>query len=178
MHHFSLPEDATNLSDNGISNSPASDYSSDIVNFAAFMRLSAPPAPAPATTSTTNGLQDFASIGCTSCHIAQHTTAKSIFTGQSNVTYTPYSDFQVHDMGTGLQDQISQGAATGDMFRTAPLWGIGQRLFFLHDGRTSDLLQAIEAHASDGSEANNVINNFNALSAQEQQNILNFLRDL
>lgn len=173
-----LPEDVTNLTDNGISNSPASDFSSDIVNFAAFMRLSAPPAPAPFTGGAQAGQNQFASVGCTSCHIAQHTTAKSIFTGQSNVTYTPYSDFELHDMGTGLQDQISQGAATGTMFRTAPLWGIGQRLFFLHDGRTSDLLQAIEAHASSGSEANTVIANFNALPVSQQQSILDFLRDL
>jgi len=50
-------------------------------------------------------------------------------------------------MGSNLADGILQGAAGPDEFRTAPLWGIGQRLFFLHDGRTSDLLQAIQAHA-------------------------------
>ena len=53
-------------------------------------------------------------------------------------------------MGSGLADGINQGAAGADEFRSAPLWGIGQRLFFLHDGRTSDLLQAIEAHADCG----------------------------
>jgi CxxC motif-containing protein (DUF1111 family) len=81
-------------------------------------------------------------------------------------------------MGEGLQDQISQGLADGDQFRTAPLWGLGQRIFFLHDGRTDDLLDAIEAHAGKGSEANVVISNFNALSAPSQQDILNFLRSL
>ena len=60
----------------------------------------------------------------------------------SNVTYHPYSDFALHHMGPRLADGISQGAAGPDQFRTAPLWGAGQRLFFLHDGRTSDLLQA------------------------------------
>jgi CxxC motif-containing protein (DUF1111 family) len=70
------------------------------------------------------------------------------------------------------------GNAAADEFRTAPLWGIGQRLFFLHDGRTNDLLQAIQSHASDGSEANAVIGNFNALPAPSQQDILNFLRSL
>ena len=98
-----LPEDATNLVDTGLSNSPASDLSSDIVNFAAFIRLSAGPTPAPATASTTRGQQAFANVGCTLCHIAHHTTARSIFTNQSDVTYSPYSDFEVHDMGTGLQ---------------------------------------------------------------------------
>jgi hypothetical protein len=66
----------------------------------------------------------------------------------SNATYHPYSDFAVHHMGATLADGINQGAAGPDEFRTAPLWGIGQRLFFLHDGRTSDLLGAIHAHAS------------------------------
>jgi CxxC motif-containing protein (DUF1111 family) len=173
-----LPEDATNLPDNRASNSPASDYSSDIVNFAAFMRLSAGPKPAPATASTTRGQQAFKNIGCDLCHIAQHTTTQSIFTNQSNVTFFPFSDFELHNMGVGLQDQISQGQAAGDQFRSAPLWGVGQRIFFLHDGRTTDLLQAIQAHKSDGSEANTVIGNFNALPVSSQQDILNFLRSL
>jgi len=73
---------------------------------------------------------------------------------------------------------VSQGGAGGDQFRTAPLWGLGQRIFFLHDGRTTNLLRAIEAHSSDGSEANEVIENFHSLSDAQQQNILNFLRSL
>jgi CxxC motif-containing protein (DUF1111 family) len=89
-----------------------------------------------------------------------------------------YSDFLVHTMGMGLADQISQGVANGMQFRTAPLWGVGQRIFFLHDGRTSDLMQAIEAHRSQGSEANQVINNFNQLSAARAAALLAFLRSL
>jgi len=112
------------------------------------------------------------------CHVAQHTTSSSIFTNQSNVTYSPFSDFQLHHMGAGLQDHISQGQATGDQFRTAPLWGVGKRIFFLHDGRTYDLMRAIQAHASTGSEASTVIGSFNALPAASQQDILNFLRSL
>jgi len=81
-------------------------------------------------------------------------------------------------MGIGLADQISQGLANGMQFRTAPLWGVGQRIFFLHDGRTSDLVQAIEAHHSQGSEANQVINNFNQLSATHTAALLAFLRSL
>lgn len=173
-----LPEDATNLADAGTSSSPASDYASDIVNFAAFARFSAPPQPAPPTASTVRGQAAFNAAGCNLCHIPQHTTAKSLYPGLSQVTYSPYSDFEVHDMGTGLQDQVAQGQATGGQFRTAPLWGVGQRIFFLHDGRTSDLLQAIEAHRSSGSEANTVIGNFNALPASSRQDILNFLRSL
>jgi CxxC motif-containing protein (DUF1111 family) len=75
-----------------------------------------------------------------------------------------FSDLLIHHMGSGLADGVSQGGAGPDQFRSAPLWGLGQRLFFLHDGRTSDLLQAIEAHAGPGSEANTVIRIFNGLT--------------
>jgi CxxC motif-containing protein (DUF1111 family) len=81
-------------------------------------------------------------------------------------------------MGNGLNDNVSQGGAGGDQFRSAPLWGLGQRIFFLHDGRTSNLITAITQHASSGSEANSVISNYNALTATQKQNLLNFLRSL
>jgi CxxC motif-containing protein (DUF1111 family) len=81
-------------------------------------------------------------------------------------------------MGKGLADGITQGAAGPDEFRTAPLWGVGQRIFFLHDGRTNNLLEAIRDHRSQGSEANKVIEHFNRLTTQEQQAILDFLRSL
>jgi CxxC motif-containing protein (DUF1111 family) len=81
-------------------------------------------------------------------------------------------------MGYGLADEISQGSATGREFRTAPLWGVGQRIFFLHDGRTSNLIEAIQAHASSASEANAVINNFQMLSPQDKQALVYFLRSL
>jgi CxxC motif-containing protein (DUF1111 family) len=123
-----------------------SEMSADVVNFAAFMRLLGPPTPATPTSSTTNGSNLFNSVGCALCHTASLTTAASIFTGMSNVTYHPYSDFALHHMGAGLADGISQGGAGPDQFRTAPLWGLGQRLFFLHDGRTADLMQAIQLH--------------------------------
>ena len=169
-----LPED---FADTG-STAQLSDAMSDVTAFGAFMTLLAAPTPAPDTPSSANGRQVFANIGCAACHIASQTTAPSIFSGLGRVTFFPYSDFQLHDMGNGLADDIPQGEATGSEFRTAPLWGIGQRIFFLHDGRTSDLLQAILAHKSAGSEASMVIDNFNALSANQQQDLLNFLRGL
>ena len=95
-----------------------------------------------------------------------------------------YSDLALHNMGPGLADDIAQGLATGDEFRTAPLWGVGTRAFFLHDGRTTNLIEAIRAHRSAGnssygpSEANAVIANYDALSAAQQQDLLNFLRSL
>lgn len=152
--------------------------SSDVVNFALFARLSAPPTPAPSTASTLNGAALFSSIGCSLCHTPTLTTGQSPYTGMSNVSYNPYSDFALHKMGIDLQDGIAQGAASGKQFRTAPLWGLGQRLFFLHDGRTIDLIQAIQAHSSSGSEAIKVIGNYNRLKASQKQDLLNFLRSL
>jgi CxxC motif-containing protein (DUF1111 family) len=96
----------------------------------------------------------------------------------SNQTANLWSDILVHHMGKGLADGITQGSAGPDEFRTAPLWGIGQRIFFLHDGRTRDLVQAIEDHKSKDSEANKVIDHFNGLKARERQDVLNFLRSL
>ena len=104
--------------------------------------------PAPMSASATNGASLFNSVGCALCHTSTLTTGKSKFAGMSSITYHPYSDFALHHMGSQLSDGVSQGAAGADQFRTAPLWGVGQRLFFLHDGRTSDLLQAIQDHAS------------------------------
>ncbi len=179
------PEDATNIL-NQNSSSPnyntllgtASEMSSDVVNFAAFIRMSAPPTPALATSAIQTGASLFNSIGCALCHSPTLTTGRSIFTGMSNVTYNPYSDFALHHMGTGLSDGIHQGVAGPDQFRTAPLWGLGQRLYFLHDGRTADLIQAIHAHSGSGSEANLVIRKFNNLNANQVQDLLDFLRSL
>lgn len=170
-----LPEDFPNVSNPG---GTLLDTMSDTTGFANFMAALAAPTPAPATPSTTRGQAAFMNAGCGACHIPQHTTGPAILAGLSKKTYAPYSDFQIHDMGKGLEDRIAQGEAGGREFRTAPLWGIGQRIFFLHDGRTSDLLQAILAHKSDDSEASKVIDNFNALSDAQQQDLLNFLRGL
>jgi CxxC motif-containing protein (DUF1111 family) len=81
-------------------------------------------------------------------------------------------------MGTNLADGVSQGSAGPDEFRTAPLWGLGQRIFLLHDGRTADLLEAIRQHASPGSEASGVIALLNRLTESQKQDLLNFLRSL
>jgi CxxC motif-containing protein (DUF1111 family) len=159
---------------------------SDIEAFADFMRMLAPPAPAPATSSSTKGRATFAKIGCVHCHTPSLTTGAKIASGSStspsvalsNQAANLYSDLIVHHMGQGLADGITQGAAGPDEFRTAPLWGVGQRVFFLHDGRTTNLVEAIRGHRSQGSEANKVIENFNRLTTEEQQEVIDFLRSL
>ena len=122
----------------------------------------------------------FNSIGCSTCHNATvGTTQVSNFT--SSLSKTPvngYSDIESHHMGSGLADNVSQGNAGGDQFRTAPLWGLGQRIFLLHDGRTTNLITAIDNHESNGSEANTVESNFDNLTPTQQQQLLDFLRSL
>jgi CxxC motif-containing protein (DUF1111 family) len=159
---------------------------SDIEAFANFIRMLAPPSPAPDTPSSVSGRAAFIRIGCAQCHTPSFTTGKSIASGSatapsaalSNRTANLFSDLLVHHMGTGLADGITQGSAGQDEFRTAPLWGVGQRIFFLHDGRTSNLVETIQDHKAPGSEANRVIERFNRLSTQEQQDIIKFLRSL
>jgi CxxC motif-containing protein (DUF1111 family) len=188
-----LPEDRTKVLTAGDSSYEPSAYSSDVVNFAAFMRLSAPPMAVTQTPSELSGKALFSTVGCGLCHTPALSTGSSVFNPMSKVKIEPYSDFALHHMGPGLADGITQGLAGGDEFRTAPLWGVGQRMFFLHDGRTSDLLEAIRDHSSGSgacapspsaslhtcaSEANSVVSRFNALSKSEQQDLLNFLRSL
>jgi CxxC motif-containing protein (DUF1111 family) len=173
----------------------------DWLEFAIFMRELAPPQPVPFSASALRGQQLFgtgagnAGVGCFLCHTPTMLTGPRHETeALQNLQAHLYSDLLIHHMGSGLADNVTQGAAAGDMFRTTPLWGIGQRLFFLHDGRTSNLLAAIQAHASghgedgrengdDGnhyppSEANAVVQKFNALSAADKQAMLDFLRSL
>jgi len=179
------PEDTLNFTTTGAAGSNRA-VISDIEAFANFMRLLAPPTPAPDTPSTVNGRTVFLRIGCAQCHSPSMTTGNRIASGSStkpsaalsNQAVNLFSDLLVHHMGQSLADGIAQGSAGPDEFRTAPLWGIGQRVFFLHDGRTSNLLEAIDAHQSKGSEANTVIEHFRKLKAEEQQNLLNFLRSL
>ena len=151
---------------------------SDLIDFVFFMRFLAAPARGATSGSSDSGELLFSSIGCALCHTPSLKTSSYQTTALSNVAVNLYSDLILHDMGTGLEDGITQGFATGREFRTAPLWGLGQRLFFLHDGRTKDLTAAIAAHSSNGSEANKVVANYNKLSAQQKQDLLQFLRSL
>src|SRR5258705_5328651 len=160
-----------------------------IDNFANFQRFLAPASPSSfnpgGSFSIGKGRQQFTSLGCALCHTPTlKTNPNSTVAALAGQNANLYSDLSLHAMGPGLADDILQGIARGDEFRTAPLWGLGQRLFFLHDGRTSDLVQAIQAHRSgsiftfNASEANRVIRNFNALQDGQKQDVLNFLRSL
>ena len=156
---------------------------SDVDAFANFMRFLDQPTPACSGGGCSPQIQAgatvFKAVGCANCHTPSLTTAVSETTpGLSQVQANLFSDLALHHMGAGLADGISQGKAGPDQFRTAPLWGVGQRVYFMHDGRTNNLYRSIQEHAGPGSEANRVINNYNQLSVTDKQNLILFLRSL
>ena len=178
------PEDHTNF------DSADAGIPSDTVGFTVFMRFLAPPAPStagipgnPPQQSITSGRNLFHTVHCDLCHTPTLQTASSNLTqALDRQDANLYSDLLVHNMGSALADNVAQGAASSKEFRTAPLWGVGQRIFFLHDGRATPanggLLQAIQQHSSSGSEANSVLWSFNRLAEWQKQDMLNFLRSL
>jgi CxxC motif-containing protein (DUF1111 family) len=161
---------------------------SAIGKFSFFSRLLAPPTPSTTTpgggASIAKGRSLFATVGCALCHTPTLKTGDATVAALRHKDVKLFSDLLVHAMGPALADNIVQGEAGPDEFRTAPLWGLGQRIFLLHDGRTTNLLEAIDSHrsAADGkfraSEANAVIDQFNALGEPDKQHVLNFLRSL
>jgi CxxC motif-containing protein (DUF1111 family) len=190
-----LPASCLNLSGGGYpedTNNPGQTAApavlDDVSAFADFMRTLAPPPTGGvvlngsqvSASSIANGRALFSAIGCATCHNpTPGTTQASSITGSlGNALVNAFSDIEVHHMGTGLADNVSQGGAGGDQFRSAPLWGLGQRIFLLHDGRTTSLITAINAHDSNGSEAEVTADNFQSLSRSQQQDLLNFLRSL
>jgi CxxC motif-containing protein (DUF1111 family) len=168
------PEDHTDFTSGG---------PSDVTSFALFMQMLAPPAAVTSygsvsQSSIQRGQGQFVQVGCATCHTPSLSSGPSSIAALSGRQVPLFSDLLVHAMGSGLADGITQGNAAGDEFRTAPLWGLGQRIFLLHDGRTTDLVRAIQAHASQGSEANLPVSAFNQLSESSKQDLLNFLRSL
>ena len=156
--------------------------SSAIERFALFQRFLAAPTPSPdmpgGASSIASGRSLFVNVGCALCHTPALHTGRSSVAALQNQQVALFSDLLLHDMGVGLADGISQGQAGPREFRTAPLWGLGKRIFFLHDGRTSDLAVAIQAHRSFGSEANVVVRDYNYLWESQKQDLFNFLRSL
>jgi len=186
------PNDVTRTQPNDTTGNPNQSFNNplhilaDWMQFQIMMRFTEAPLPDPnPSTSAQHGRDVFNTIGCGLCHTPRMQTAPVMNSAVlQDRPVNLYSDLFVHHMGSNLADGISQGQAAGDEFRTTPLWGVGQRLFFLHDGRTSDLTAAIRDHrspADDGypaSEANLVIDKFDQLSRSDKQAVLDFLRSL
>jgi CxxC motif-containing protein (DUF1111 family) len=164
----------------------------DIANFAKFMTFLAPPATDNSDpVAATAGRTVFRNIGCGNCHTDPAVTAGALATASAfrtpgttpngvpaNTAFHPFSDFLIHDMGT-LGDQIGLNAgdsvAQARQMRTAPLWGLRFRNKLLHDGRTGDVASAVRAHDGQAAAARNA---FNALSGNDQHNVVQFVRSL
>jgi CxxC motif-containing protein (DUF1111 family) len=190
-----LPASCLNLTGTGYPEDTSNPLSSpntavldDVSAFANFMRFLAPPPPGsvvlngatvPAATIAA-GKTIFSSIGCATCHnpVTGTTQVSNLVPALSKQPVPAYSDFEIHHMGNGFNDNVSQGNAGGDQFRTAPLWGLGQRIFLDHDGRDLNLNATIQNHSSPGSEATTVITNYDNLNSTQKQELLDFLRSL
>jgi CxxC motif-containing protein (DUF1111 family) len=168
-------------SNSGISTPDPEDDGTDIRLFATFMQFLAPPPRGTITSQVTAGDAVFTRIGCDGCHIRNitsgtaHDVNGNTVAALSNVTYHPFGDFLMHDMGS-LGDNIDQGTGLTKM-RTAPLWGLrfANPNNLLHDGRAHSVQSAIQQHAGQGAAAAAA---FNALSSNDQNNLFSFLMSL
>jgi CxxC motif-containing protein (DUF1111 family) len=166
------------------------DNGRDLISTFHFSLYLAPNTPG---TPNENGQALFTSVGCALCHLPSYTTGdkivvpvewngRTIFSkALSNQPVNLYSDLLLHDMGGRLGDGFPMGLASDTMFRTTPLWGLSTRIpptstnGLLHDARTTDVKTAILRHAG---EAKQVIDNFNALSAEDQADLIAFISSL
>ena len=140
-----------------------------------FMRFLAPAAPLRLSQNGQRGQALFTSTGCANCHVPTMMTGTNATPALSNKPANLYSDLLVHHMGSQLDDGVIQGRAKGDMWRTAPLWGLKTRILFLHDGRATNLNDAIKAH---GGEAEKSRQRWDALKKPDRDALNEFLSSL
>jgi CxxC motif-containing protein (DUF1111 family) len=147
---------------------------SSLMAFTDFMTfLGAPPRVA-LTDQAKQGAQLFANIGCINCHLPALKTGPSSSAALNEVTFFPFSDFLLHDMGS-LGDGIAQANAGQHEMRTAPLWGVRLQTVLLHDGSAKSIPEAILKHAGQGEAASDA---FAGLNASQQAALVAFLNSL
>jgi CxxC motif-containing protein (DUF1111 family) len=144
--------------------------------------LRPPPRRNPTGSDVAAGAAVFTAIGCAKCHLPALTTGPSRLQALDRVTFHPYTDLLLHDMGPALDDHYTEGTATTAEWRTPPLWGLGLaeraqggRAFYLHDGRATTLEHAIELHGGEAAASRAA---FRTLPAAEVQRLIAFLRSL
>jgi CxxC motif-containing protein (DUF1111 family) len=152
------------------------DDGTDVGRFTDFMTMLAPPPRGPINSTVRAGEKLFDQIGCTNCHTPTLETGPSPFAAIDHTLFHPYSDFLLHDMGS-LGDGITQNTATGNLMKTAPLWGLRFEVAkgLLHDGSATTLEDAIEAHDGQAEQARA---SFFALRSSQQNALLAFLSSL
>jgi CxxC motif-containing protein (DUF1111 family) len=164
------------------------DDGDDVLAFADFMRSTKAPSRGPITADVTAGEKVFNDVGCATCHTPTMKTSPAgtrinagafvVPRALGNKTFHPYSDFLVHDIGTGDGIPILPGpeyAATRNLMRTAPLWALRTRNRLMHDGLSFTKQEAIARHTG---QAEEVTQRYDTLSPTEQQQLLAFLDSL
>ena len=127
------------------------------------------------------GAQQFVQSGCASCHTTTQRTGDDEIAALSNITFHPYTDLLLHDMGAGLADGRTEFAASGREWRTAPLWGLSRRTevtgtgSFLHDGRARTIEEAVLWHGGEAAAARRA---FELLPPERRADVLAFLGSL
>lgn len=154
--------------------SPNEPDDEDLVLFTDFMKFLAPPPRGQVTAAVRRGEAIFLSIGCANCHVPTLRTGHNEVHALNHVTFHPYSDFLLHDMGS-LGDGIVQNRGRGSDMRTAPLWGLRTQPSFLHDGRASTIEDAILMHEGQGQPSRE---RFSDLPPARKQSLLAFLNSL
>lgn len=181
-----VPQDLFNPAVGGFAtdNTPDPEVTSSAVdNVVFYLRtLRPPPRRNAADPEVMAGEQLFEEIGCDGCHTPTLRTGRSEIAALNDVTFHPYTDLLLHDMGPELDDGYTEGRALTSEWRTPPLWGGGLAHtfqggtgFFLHDGRARTLREAVEFHGGEAAASRSA---FNALSPEEQERIIRFLESL
>lgn len=164
------------------------DDGQDVVAFANFMRSTEAPARGTISSDASAGERIFSQIGCATCHVSSITTAAvgtkinagsfTVPKALGNKIIHPFSDFLLHDIGTGDGIPVlptAEYAATAHQMRTAPLWGLRTRNRLMHDGLTFTNQEAIQRH---GGQAADVTRSYNSLSDRQKGQLLEFLDSL
>ena len=161
------------------------DDGDDVEAFANFMRATRAPGRGTITAQVQNGQTLFNQISCNICHTPSIVTAPAgtLINGGAFIVpavlgderIRPFSDFLLHNIGTGDGIVQNGGAATRNMVRTPPLWGVRMRPLMMHDGQSFTFNEAIQRHAGQATSSRNA---FNALTAAQKNDVVAFLKSL
>jgi CxxC motif-containing protein (DUF1111 family) len=158
---------------NGVGDAEVSDHQIDAVS--EYCRSLAAPGLAEQHSFSEEGRAAFESVGCAACHVPTLPLGAREAARLSTKVIHPYSDLLLHNMGDELSDGITEHGVGVSEFRTPPLWGLYSNAPYLHDGRAKTIVDAIQAH---GGEASESVRRYGALTAEEQQALLDFLASL
>lgn len=156
---------------------PGPDLDADTVNtITDYVRLLAIPTRPPADPEA---VKLFADVGCAACHVPSlKTRADYPFPALAGIDAPVFTDLLLHDMGAARADGLVDGQASSRQWRTPPLIALGLMRSYMHDGRATTIADAIELHGADGSEAQETVARFHALSSKQQKKLIDYVSHL